>query len=167
MYIHCCLAQWGIYWFSRVMHAAVRFPTYATYLVPGPVLPPVGIRPLWPGTFRADSSRAHAPHRVAAPACMYDAESLRARHTCQTLPEGSVPVLVTTDCAVSRIPPRGLWLHTRLARVERAIEIVQVPISHIDMKKEITMDCGHFMCVRWPACTRPTTTTKTTSYSVL
>ena len=25
VYIHCCLAQWGIYWFSRVMHAAVRF----------------------------------------------------------------------------------------------------------------------------------------------
>ena len=57
-------------------------------------------------------------------------------HTCLNLLEGSVPVLVTADCAVSRIPPRGLWLHTRLARVERGIEIVQVPISHIDMKKE-------------------------------
>ena len=61
------------------MHAAARFPAYATYLVPGSVLPPVGIRPLWRGTFRADSSRAHAPHRVAAPACMHDTESLR-RH---------------------------------------------------------------------------------------
>ena len=79
MYIHCCLAQWGIYWFSRVMHAAVRFPAYATYLVPDRVPIPVGIRPLWPGAFRADSSRAHAPHRVAAPACMCDTESLR-RH---------------------------------------------------------------------------------------
>ena len=44
--------------------------------------------------------------------------------------------MVTADCAVSRIPPRDLWLHTRLARVERGIEIVQVPISHIVMKKE-------------------------------
>ena len=76
IYMHCCLAQWGIYWFSRVMHAAVRYPAYATYLVPGSVLPPMGMRPLWPGTLRADSSRAHALHRVAAPACMRESESL-------------------------------------------------------------------------------------------
>ena len=25
MYIHCCLAHWGICWFPQVMHAAVRF----------------------------------------------------------------------------------------------------------------------------------------------
>ena len=119
------------------MHAAVRFPAYATYLVPGRVLPPVGIRPLWPGTLRADSSRAHAPHRVVAPACMRETESLR-RTTHVPEPSGRFPfVLVTADCAVSRIPPRGLWLRTRLARVERGIEIVQVPIRHIDMRKEI------------------------------
>ena len=63
-------------------------------------------------------------------------KSCAATHTYQNLLEGSVPVLGTADCAVSRIPPRGLWLHTRLARVERGIEIVQVPISHIDMRKE-------------------------------
>ena len=86
MYIHCCLAQWGIYWFSRVMHAAVRFSTYATYVVPGSVLPPVGITPLWPGTVRADSSRAHAPHSVAAPSRTHKTKSLR-RHA--HLPEPS------------------------------------------------------------------------------
>ena len=58
-------------------------------------------------------------------------------HTCQNLLEGFFPILVTAECAVSRIPPRGLWLHTRLARVERGIEIMQVPISHIDTRKEI------------------------------
>ena len=66
-----------------------------------------------------------------------------ATHTCQNLLEGSVPVLVTADCAVSRIPPGGLWLHTRLARVERGIENVQVPISHFDMKKETAEPRAH------------------------
>ena len=37
---------------------------------------------------------------------------------------------------MSRIPPRDLWLHTRLARVKRGIDIVQVPISHIEMRKD-------------------------------
>ena len=59
-----------------------------------------------------------------------------ATHTSLNLLEGVVPILVSADCAVPRIPPRGLWLHTRLARVERGIEILQVPISHIDMRKE-------------------------------
>jgi len=79
VYMHCCLAQWGIYWFPQVMHLAVRFPAYADYLVPGRVLPSVASRPLWPGIFRADSSRAHAPHRAAAPASMHETESLRRR----------------------------------------------------------------------------------------
>ena len=40
------------------------------------------IRPLWPGTFRADSSRAHAPHLVAAPACMRETDSLSVPKFC-------------------------------------------------------------------------------------
>ena len=77
-------------------------------------------------------------HRIASrfPHACAIRNPCAATHTCQNLLESSVPVLVTADCAVSRILPRGLWLHTRLARVERGIEIVQVPISHIDMKKE-------------------------------
>ena len=76
----CMYIPAGIYWFSRVMHAAVKVPAHANYPVPDSVPPPVGIWPLWPGTFRADSSRAHAPHRVSAPARMRETKSLR-RHT--------------------------------------------------------------------------------------
>ena len=139
MYIRCSRAQRGIHWLPRVMHAAVRVPAYATYLVPGRVLPPVGIRPLWPRTLLVDSSRAHAPHRVAGLARVHETESLRRHaHVPETFLDGSVPALVIADCAVSRIPPRGLWLQTRLARVDRGIEIVQLPISlsHIGMRKE-------------------------------
>ena len=62
------------------------------------------IRPLWPRTVRVDSSRAHAPHRVAAPTRMRETESLR-RHTHVPVTyRRSVPVPVTADCAVPRIP---------------------------------------------------------------
>ena len=133
------------------MHAAVRFPAHATYLVPGNVLPPVGIRPVWPGTVRADSSRAHAPHRVADLACMRETESLR-RHANVTEPSRRFCSGSTDDRlhrrsprrvlrAVWLIPPTGLRLHTRLARVERGTEIVHVPISHIGMRKE-TCNCS-------------------------
>ena len=79
-------------------------------------------------------------HRIASrfPHACAMRNPCTATHTCQNLLEGFFPVLVTADCAVSRIPPRGLLLHIRLARVERGIEIVQVPIGHIDMKKETT-----------------------------
>ena len=77
-------------------------------------------------------------HRVASRlphACAK--RNLCATHTSLNLLEGSVQVLVTTDFAVSRIASRSLWLLTRLAWVERGIEIVQVPISHFDMRKEM------------------------------
>ena len=60
-----------------MVHTANRIPAYANCLGPGSVLPPVAIRPLWRGTFRAHSSRAHAPHRVADPPRMQKTESLR------------------------------------------------------------------------------------------
>ena len=95
------------------------------------------IRHLWPRTFRAAAHEllhciaSRLPHACAK------RNLFAATHTCQILLEDFVPLLVATDCAVARIPPRDLWLHTRLARVERGIEIVQVPVSHIDMRKEI------------------------------
>ena len=74
IYIHCCLAQWDIYWFSRVMHAAVRLPAYATYLGPGCVLPPMhaiwGLGPCGQGL---SVQTAHElMHRIAS----------RLRHAC-------------------------------------------------------------------------------------
>ena len=47
-------------------------------------------------------------------------------HTYQNLVESFVPNLVTADGAVSRIS-RGLWLHTRLARVEEVLRECRYP----------------------------------------
>ena len=102
----------------------------------GIVLRPVRIRPLWPGT--PVQTAFELMHRIASrlPRSCAKRNLCAATHTCQDLLEGFASVPVTADCAVSRILPRGRRRHTRLARVERGIEIVQVRMSHIDMRKK-------------------------------
>ena len=132
------------------MHVAVRFSAYANYLVPGSVLPPVGIRPLSPVATDIPCRQLTSSCTASRRTHMHAGTKFQRRHaTCQSLLEGFAPFLVTADCAVSRIPMRGLWLHTRLARVERGIEIVQVPISHIDMRKETVSMWAFGLSIAW------------------
>ena len=79
---------------------------------------------------------AHAPHRVADPARMHDTECLHRHAHVAEHSRRSCPAPRYLGLRHVADSPKGPWLHTWLARVGRDTEIMKVPRSHVDVRKE-------------------------------